>query len=87
MDLIGLAALLGAIAGIMEGRRQAEMNLIDAYVVEVLSKPKYRKIEDVEWWEVEVNSIDMGEKIERESLTFKTKEEAEEVKVGYIFQH
>lgn len=68
-------------------RMVTTLNLMDAYVTKVLSKPRHVKMYGTEWWEVEVVAIDMGERLEQETLTFKTKEEAEEVKVGYIFQH
>ena len=64
------------------------MNLCDYYVKEVISDPvcidKY-KDEGVVWWEVEVSYIyDNGTEKEC-ALTFKTKEEAEQVEKGYHF--
>lgn len=59
------------------------MNLIDAWVVEVTGEPyeAYGK-----WW-VEVVSIDMGERPQKEELMFNTREEAAAVKKGHRFLH
>jgi hypothetical protein len=63
------------------------MNLLDAYVVEVLTEPVYidtYKDEGVTWWQIEVMKDCYGV-IDKSTLTFKTKEEADSVKVGYHF--
>ncbi|MEF3306650.1 hypothetical protein [Paenibacillus sp. GYB003] len=63
------------------------MNLLDAYVTEVLGTPRfedYYKDEGIVWWAVPVKYNSYGVVSETE-LTFKTREEAEKVKVGYHF--
>jgi len=64
------------------------MNLLDAYVKRVLSKPvfndKYTD-EGATWWEVEVEYTCWSDKVETRKLIFKTREEAEKVDVGYKF--
>lgn len=68
------------------------MNLINGYVEEVLSEPYYvdnkaKYGEDkFNWWAVDVKYSDIGSGGER-TLTFKTKEEAEEIEEGYKFLH
>ena len=63
------------------------MNLVDAYVTEVISPPKfndkYKYMEKV-WWEVDVLYNSYG-RISETRLSFKTKEEADKVVVGYHF--
>lgn len=66
------------------------MNLIDAVVLKVLSKPIYvddYKDKGITWWYVDVESIDMGGVPQEETLTFKTEEEALKVVEGYEFMH
>jgi hypothetical protein len=63
------------------------VNLVDAYVTEVLSEPAYNDkyaAEGVTWWQVDVNYDSYG-RISQTRLTFKTKEEAAAVKIGYHF--
>lgn len=62
------------------------MNLIDAKVTKILDKPKFVEYRDRSWWVVEIESLDMGGK-QIEKMIYKTKEEAEKLKVGDIFQH
>lgn len=56
------------------------MNLLDHTVTKVLSEP-YEKYD--KWW-VRVESECYGSKIES-SIMFTSKENAEQVKVGYVF--
>jgi len=56
------------------------MNLVEAIVTKVLREP----FEDYNKWWVKVEYICYGSKSETE-LMFKTKEEAEKVKIGYKF--
>jgi hypothetical protein len=63
------------------------MNLLDAYVTEILSEPTFNNqyaSEDVTWWEVKVVYECWGG-LSTTYLTFKSKEEAELVKEGYHF--
>ena len=62
------------------------MNLIDAVVREVLSKPIKRESGGFTWWEVNIISEDMGRKKE-EKLIFDKKEDALKITEGHIFQH
>lgn len=57
------------------------MNLLDAYVKKVLSEP----IQTEYGWYVEVEFTCWSPKIERRRLFFRTREEAEQVKEGYMF--
>jgi len=59
------------------------MNLIDAWVEEVVGEPfeKYGK------WCVDVISIDMGQRPQKERLMFNTREEAAAVEKGHKFLH
>lgn len=56
------------------------MNLLDCFVTKVLSKP-YEKYD--KWW-VRVECECYGN-IGEHSIMFNSKENAEEVKVGYVF--
>lgn len=65
------------------------MNLLDFYVTEVIGSPyyvdKYLRSTGRSWWELKVKADAYG----RESgmtLNFRTKEEADEIKIGYVFQ-
>jgi hypothetical protein len=60
------------------------MNLLDAVVKKVLSEPKFVEYNGYQWWEIEVE-YDCYGALSKTKLTFKTKEEAEKVKVGYKF--
>ena len=66
------------------------MNVINAKVNKVLGKPKFNKEigshGTAEWWSVKVECVSMGRYQEKE-LIFHTKEEAEEIEVGYKFLH
>ncbi|MCT4544453.1 MAG: hypothetical protein N4A63_12980 [Vallitalea sp.] len=62
------------------------MNLIDARVTKVLSKPKLVEYAICSWWEVKVEYVDMGGK-KTKDLIFLKEEEVKEVEVGYVFQH
>jgi hypothetical protein len=62
------------------------MNLIDATVTKVLSKPYSESIGDVHWLAVHVQYEDDGG-TSTKKLTFNTRAEADAVKVGYEFQH
>lgn len=64
------------------------MNLLDAYVKEVLSTPLFNdtyKNEGITWWQVDVLYTCYSDKVETTRLTFKTKEEADAVVAGYRF--
>lgn len=58
------------------------MNVIDAKVTNVIGKPYYKYHK----WCIKVECIDMGG-LSKDDLMFDTKEEAEAVRPGYIFQH
>lgn len=63
------------------------MNLLDAYVINVLSEPRFNdsyKNKGVTWWEVDVEYDCWGSKGKR-TLSFKTEAEARRVKEGYKF--
>jgi YD repeat-containing protein len=61
------------------------MNLVDAYVTKVLSEPEFiDTYKEYKWWQVRVEYNSYGRLSETE-LTFKTKDETEQVKVGYHF--
>jgi hypothetical protein len=60
------------------------MNLLDAVVTKVLNEPKFVEYDGYQWWEIEVE-YDCYGVISKTDLTFKTKEEAERVNVGYRF--
>jgi hypothetical protein len=60
------------------------MNLLDAVVKRVLSKPKFVEYDGYQWWEIQVE-YDCYGVLSKTVLTFKTKEEAERVNVGYKF--
>lgn len=63
------------------------MNLIDAKVKKVLSKPEKRVgYENKFYWLVEVEYIDMGG-INTEKIMFMSEEEALKVTEGYVYQH
>ena len=68
------------------------MNVIDAEVTEVLSEPNFVNNKErfgenhCNWWAVKVKYADMGGGGKKE-LHFNSKEEAEKVEEGYIFQH
>ena len=60
------------------------MNLIDGHVIEVLTEPTLTEIGytiDVKYWD------DGGISTQPKTLGFATKEQAEKVEKGYIFQH
>lgn len=57
------------------------MNLLDAYVEEVLSEPKQNEY----GWYVEVSYTCWSDKVEHRQLYFKTQEEAAKVTKGYSF--
>jgi TPP-dependent trihydroxycyclohexane-1,2-dione (THcHDO) dehydratase len=64
------------------------MNLLDAYVKTVLSEPVYNDTyahEGLTWWQVNVEYTCWSDKVETTRLTFKTKEEADLVIIGYKF--
>ena len=63
------------------------MNLLPCLVTEVLSEPKeyILKAENFTWWEVLVEYDCYGVK-GRTALGFKSKSEAESVKVGYEWE-
>ncbi|MEK4343240.1 MULTISPECIES: hypothetical protein [Brevibacillus] len=63
------------------------MNLVDAVVTKVLSKPRFndKYAEDgVTWWEVDVEYNCYGRLNER-TMVFDSKDEADEVQIGYEF--
>ncbi|WNF07432.1 hypothetical protein [Brevibacillus borstelensis] len=63
------------------------MNVVDAVVTKVLSAPRFndKYAEDgVTWWEIDVE-YDCYGRISTRTLTFKARNEADEVKVGYQF--
>lgn len=60
------------------------MNTIEHYVTKVLSKPYVEVYGDFHWWEVEVEYECYGHK-GKDKLWFKTKSEADKVKVGYMY--
>jgi hypothetical protein len=60
------------------------VNLCKAYVVEVLDAPKFYRFESAEWWQVIVLYECEGI-MSTKPLIFDTREEAEEVDVGYEF--
>lgn len=63
-----------------------KLNLIDFYVLEVLSnKPKHYKFEFGECWIVKVLATSYGRESEMK-VYCKSEEEALSVKVGYVFQ-
>lgn len=63
------------------------MNVIDAWVTEVLCEPYYKSYGSSapKWW-VKVKADDMGGTT-TDTLCFDTKDESEQVKVGYKFLH
>lgn len=64
------------------------MNLVDCYVTKVLSEPEYidkYAAEGLIWWQVSVEYDSYG-RLSETRLTFKTKEDADAVKMGYVFQ-
>lgn len=66
-------------------KRTNQMNLVDCYVTQVLSKPYYDDFGSTVWkWWVDVVYDSYGVK-SRHTLMFDTKEEAESVKIGYRF--
>ena len=57
------------------------MNLVDIEVIEILSPPEQNT-----WgWTVKVNQDSWGH-VFQGSIYFKTREEAEKLKVGYVYQ-
>lgn len=60
------------------------MNLLEHYVIKVLSNPYKTTYGDSNCWEVDVEYDCYGCK-GKSKLCFQTKEEAEQVKVGYVF--
>ena len=62
------------------------MNMIDGYVEEVLSEPKYVVYTGFDWYFVKVRYSDEGGEHETD-LMFDTMEKALDVKKGYVFLH
>lgn len=62
------------------------MNLIDAVVTKILSKPVYKSQEGYSWWIVRIEYKDMGGKSTKKRV-FSSEEEAKKLKVGDVFQH
>lgn len=61
------------------------MNAVDAYVTKVLEPPTFiDKYPDVQWWEVGVEYDSYGV-LSETKLTFRSKDEANRVCVGYRF--
>lgn len=60
------------------------MNLLESEVLEVLSEPEHKSVEDVEWWEIRVKRNCYGV-INETTLSFSTPEEAGAVEKGYKF--
>lgn len=63
------------------------MNLVDYYVIEVLSNPVYHihGKENFSWWEVKVSYYYDNGELKEKALTFNSEEEARQVKKGYHF--
>jgi hypothetical protein len=69
------------------------MNIITAYVIEVLNGPYYvdskktmYEKEHDNWWGVDVIYEDMGG-VDKKTLRFDSEEKAKEVEKGYKFSH
>ena len=63
------------------------MNLIDAQVTRILSKPKYKEYDDgINFWWIEIEYIDMGGKGES-TVTFNNYIDALLFKVGTMILH
>lgn len=66
------------------------MNTIKGYVTEVLNKPVFHRVKELnkeyEYWSVRVKYKDIGGE-HKKKLIFNTKREAKKVKEGYEFLH
>lgn len=62
-----------------------KINALDHTVIEVLTEPIHRKAEDYDYWKIKVKSTCYGRETES-NLVFKTKEECEKIKEGYVYQ-
>jgi len=62
------------------------MNKIKAIVTDIITKPKKRVVAGIDNWVVEVEYEDIGG-LGITTLYFPTKVEAEEVNLGYEFDH
>lgn len=60
------------------------MNLLDAVVTKVLDAPKYFRMENVEWWQVEIEYNCYGV-VSTMTYSRPTYEEIKLVKEGYEF--
>jgi len=61
------------------------MNLIDLEVIEVLSEPEKHTFSLGEYWTVDVKVTAYG-RVGKSQVMCKTKEEADNIKVGYKYQ-
>ena len=61
------------------------MNVLDHVVTKILSEPKFNECEGREYWSMDIEVSCYGRK-QKGFLVFDTKEEAEKIEVGYVYQ-